>query len=154
MPPRNPTFITTRRDRIAVTAWTRQLVPGGSGIVPSIRFDAGSPVSKRWISSHPVEVSGTTQVPEPCGCSTAHRSAQAPPPVAALPSVSIASAATVEWGSRSVLSSKLTWSCPPETDRRSAARSAELMSAVYRTLPSVRESVPVEPAFGSPAIAP
>jgi hypothetical protein len=75
-------------------------------------------------------VSGTAQVPLPDGCSTAHRFAHVPPPVAALSSVSIASAATVEFGSRSVLSSKLTCSCPPETVSRSAARSAELMSAV------------------------
>src|SRR5439155_11887239 len=50
--------------------------------------------------------------------------------VLALLSVSIASAATVELGSRSVLSSKLTCSCPPATERRSATRSAEVMSLV------------------------
>ena len=84
-----------------VTACTRQLVPGGSGIAPSIRFVAGSPVSNRWTSSQPVELSGTAQSPLPCGCSTAHRFCHAPvptpAPVCASLSVSIASAATVEF---------------------------------------------------------
>jgi len=57
--PRNATFITVRVLATAATAWSRQVVPGGSGIAPSIRFVAGSPAVKMCISSQPVLESDT-----------------------------------------------------------------------------------------------
>ena len=134
MPPRNATFITTRRDFTPVTACTRQLVPGGSGIV------ALDPVRRRVAGLEQMDLlparraerndAGAGAVRLLDGAQVLPRARADAAPVCASSSVSIASAATVEFASRSVLSSKLTCSCPPAIDRRSAARSAELMSAV------------------------
>ena len=82
--PRNATFITWPLLLIAAAAWTRQCVPGGSGIEPLIVLVAGSPRSKKAIWSQPLlETSSAPHLP---------------PPVAGLASLSMATASTVESG--------------------------------------------------------
>ena len=78
--PRNATFMTGPSLR-AVTACSRQRLPGGSGMLPAITLRAGSPRSNVCTCSQPL-----LETP-----SVFH----APPPVAWLSSVSIASARTV-----------------------------------------------------------
>ena len=80
--PRKATFMTRPVELIALAAWMRQWVPAGSGIEPEMVLPFVSPLVKSAMSSQPFEETS--------------RLRHCPPPVAGLPSVSIASASVVE----------------------------------------------------------